>query len=308
AEGRNLSGRAGQKMALAKEGVWVTRVLHDVLASGAAAIESVLAFRDYDQHQQHVPAAAVQNYHSVPAGMTLSEVKSLAAQAGLNWEMFARPADHAYVVPAIVHFRADHFVAIVRQEPDRYLMVDPAAGGMKWISRAALEDEASGYVLAPKSGETSTWRIVAAAEAANVVGHCLPGAPYELDPDSPPPCGCGMPQYVLQQMSASLLLVDTTLSYRPPIGPAVPFRLVYNQRDTSQQQAYNNGNVGPKWTTDLLSWVSDDPTVPDIEATVYLAGGGGEHYADGAVHAVYAPYFRSKAVWAKVSADPVRYE
>src|SRR5438067_2361632 len=117
-----------------------------------------------------------------------------------------------------------------------------------------------------------------------------------------------MPEYELQKMPASLRLVDTPLSYRPPIGPAVPFRLVYNQRDTSQQQDYTNGNVGPKWTTDLLSWVSDDPTVPDIEATVYLAGGGGEHYADGGVHSVYAPYFRSKAVLAKVSADPVRYE
>src|SRR5882672_10581209 len=307
-EGRHLSGRAGQQMALAAEGVWVTRVHHDVLASGAAAIESLLAFRAYEQHVPHVPAPAVQAYHSVPAGMSLAEVKTLAAQAGLNWVMFARPTDTPYSVPAIVHLRADHFVAIVKQEAGRYLMIDPAAGGERWISREALEDEGSGYILAPKTTATNAWRAVPAAEAAGVVGHCTPGAPYDLDPGSPPPCGCGMPQYVLQHMPASLRLVDTPLSYQPPIGPAVPFRLVYNQRDGSQPQAYSSGNLGPKWTMDLLTWVADDPTAPDVEADVYLSGGGGEHYADGVAHTVFVPNWRSKAVLAKVSSNPVRYE
>ena len=41
---------------------------------------------------------------------------------------------------------------------------------------------------------------------------------------------------------------------------------------------------------------------------MYLSGGGGEHYADGVAHSVYAPNWRSKAVLAKVSSNPVRYE
>src|SRR5262249_38091678 len=162
-----------------------------------AADESILAFRAYEQQQPQVPAPAVQNYHSVPAGMTLAQVKALAAQAGLNWEMVARPAGEPFVAPAIVHLRADYFVAIVRQDQGRYLMLDPAAGGQKWISREAVEDEASGYVLAPWTA-TSTWRVVPVTEAAIVVGHCLPGAVRSRSGATP--CGCGMPEYQLQPM------------------------------------------------------------------------------------------------------------
>jgi hypothetical protein len=159
-DGRHLSGRAGQQMALATEGVWVTRVHRDVLASGAAAIESVLAFRAYEQHVPHVPAPAVQAYHSVPAGMSLAEVKNLAGQAGLNWAMLARPTGTPYSAPAIVHLRADHFVAIVKQEAERYLMIDPGPAASDGSAAKRSRTKGPGISSHQKRGTTTGawWR------------------------------------------------------------------------------------------------------------------------------------------------------
>ena len=311
-EGRNLTGRAGQKMALAREGVWVTRVHHDVLASGAAAVESVLAFDAYVQHGIHAPNPAVQAYHSTPAGMSLAEVKALAAQAGLPWKMVSRPAGASYPTPAIVHFRANHFVAVAKAEHGEYLVIDPAMGGQMWMSREALDDEASGYVLAPVSPGTKGWRVVLAGEAATVIGHCLPGAPDDTDPDEPgppppPPCGVGMPVYSLLRMSASLRLTDIPLGCHSPVGPPTSFKVTYNQREGGQPQIFPYGNLGPKWMFDWLSWVTDNPNSTAVQADVTLRGGGAEHHL-GFSGSAYAAHWRSRAILAKVSTTPIRYE
>src|SRR5919197_3410045 len=140
--------------------------------------------------------------------MSLVQVQALAAEAGLAWEMRFRPGSSPIPVPSIVHLRADHYVALVKQETGRYLMVDPAQGGEKWISREALDDEASGYVLAPRSATTAGWRLVPVSEGSTVIGHCLPGAPDDDDPCDCPSGGGGpgngMPTYSVQQMPASL--------------------------------------------------------------------------------------------------------
>ena len=117
-----------------------------------------------------------------------------------------------------------------------------------------------------------------------------------------------MPEYSFLQMPASLRITDLPLTYRPPVGPAADFRITYNQRESSQPQAFYYGNMGPKWTFDWITWVIDDPNTVDVQADVYLRGGGREHFTDGAVHTTYPAHWRSRAVLVKVSADPVRYE
>jgi YD repeat-containing protein len=117
-----------------------------------------------------------------------------------------------------------------------------------------------------------------------------------------------MPQYALLRMPASLRISDVPLTYAPSIGPGATFRLTYNQREGFQPQIYSYGNLGHKWTMDWVSYVADNPNSADVQAEVYLRGGGIEHYADGVAHPVYAPHWRTRAVLAKVAADPVRYE
>ena len=52
--------------------------------------------------------------------------------------------------------------------------------------------------------------------------------------------------------------------------------------------------------------MTDNPNSADVQADVTLRGGGSEHYTYGG--AGYAAHWRSRAVLAKVSTTPIRYE
>jgi RHS repeat-associated protein len=331
--GRKVTGRAAQKLGMAREALWVFTFHHEEAApSGPVALEAILAFTAYQTHSGHAPNPTLQNAHATPDGTSLSELKSIAQSVGLRYEMLVRPGDAEIPVPSVMHFKISHYSAIVKKDGDRYLLLDPILGGAKWVSRDAINEESSGYFLTSKNAAVVGWRAVSTSEAATVIGHCAPGAPDDDDPgdqpdtmdgpppDSPPPdpsrgppppcecppCGCAT--YALQHMSASLRVVDTPLTYTPAVGPAPSFRLTYNQREASQPQIYSYGNLGPTWTMDELSWVTDNPNSADVQADVYLRGGGAEHYTGGAGTGVYTPHWRSRAVLAKVSTSPVRYE
>ena len=91
--------------------------------------------------------------------------------------------------------------------------------------------------------------------------------------------GRPMARYTAHAMLASLNIEDTPIRYAPPRGPAINFTVTYNQRDTQQPQTFNYSNLGPKWTFNWLSYVTDDPNNASANATVYVAGGGAEKYS-----------------------------
>jgi RHS repeat-associated protein len=93
-------------------------------------------------------------------------------------------------------------------------------------------------------------------------------------------CGSkAMARYSAHSMLASLNIEDTPIGYSPPRGPAINFTVTYNQRDAQQPQAFNYSNLGPKWTFNWLSYVTDDPNNTSANATVYVTGGGAEEYS-----------------------------
>jgi len=57
-----------------------------------------------------------------------------------------------------------------------------------------------------------------------------------------------MATYKLDASSASLQLVDIPVTYAPSHGPAITFRLTYQQRDILQPQIFTYANVGPMWS------------------------------------------------------------
>ena len=93
-------------------------------------------------------------------------------------------------------------------------------------------------------------------------------------------CGSkAMVRYSAHSMLASLNIEDTPIGYSPPRGPAINFTVTYNQRDAQQPHTFNYSNLGPKWTFNWLSYVTDDPNNTSANATVYVAGGGAEKYS-----------------------------
>ena len=92
------------------------------------------------------------------------------------------------------------------------------------------------------------------------------------------PCD-GMARYTVHSLRASLNIVDTPLRYEPAFGPSARFTATYNQLETQQPANFSYSNLGPKWTFDWLSYVTDDPTqAHSVVATAYVPGGGSEAF------------------------------
>jgi RHS repeat-associated protein len=88
-----------------------------------------------------------------------------------------------------------------------------------------------------------------------------------------------MARYSVHSTLVSLNIQDRPLRYTPPYGPAVHFTVTYNERETQQPAAFTYSNLGPKWTFDWLSYLTDDPTTQLPLIGLYRSGGGAEIFA-----------------------------
>ena len=157
----------------------------------------------------------------------------------------------------------------------------------------------------PAAGEATVWRF----DSYYLDGDVPPDVYLEFDlpvylgsfpPPSPTPLpnwkctddksggdqencqGCnsaGMARYSVHSMLVSLNIEDTPLRYRPPRGPAVNFTLTYNEKENQQPVVFSYSNLGPKWTLEWLSYVTDNPVSQMSSAAVYVPGGGTEIYS-----------------------------
>ena len=83
----------------------------------------------------------------------------------------------------------------------------------------------------------------------------------------------GMTRYTFMSLLASLHLEDTPIEYKPPAGARMRFTLTYNHREAKQPSVFNFFNVGQKWTFNWLSFIEDNPTLPNAHVMQYVAGG-----------------------------------
>src|SRR5258707_315768 len=75
-DGRNVTGRAAQKLGMAREAVWVLKYHHEEAApSGPAALESILGYTAYAKHEPYAPNGMLRKYHGTADGTSLSELK-----------------------------------------------------------------------------------------------------------------------------------------------------------------------------------------------------------------------------------------
>jgi RHS repeat-associated protein len=116
----------------------------------------------------------------------------------------------------------------------------------------------------------------------------------------------GMARYSIHSMLVSLNLVDTPLSYSPPRGPAIDFTVNYNQRESQQPATFTYSNLGPKWTFNWLSFVTDDPVTQQSRTLVSTRSGGAEVHAFQAATGDFAPDPQSHAALSRTG--PASYE
>lgn len=311
AEGRDVRGLAGRRVAEAREALAVLRTQHETaIFSGPESLKALLTLRPIANLEAAYRAVAA--YHpSSSSGTTIAELRTLGGSVGLALELRRADIVSDVPTPSIVHLRSQHFSAVAEYRDGKYRMRDPALGGDFWMDAAALRDEMSGFVLVDPSAQLGAgWRRAGDAEGTVVVGRCFPGVPAD-DPECPD-CGGGgpgpggTPSYSFHPTMASLLINDQPLGYAPAVGPDMTFRLTYHQRTGKIPQTFGYGHVGSLWTHNWLSYVTDNlfsVTPPNEVWNVYLRGNGYEAYSS------FDPIDPlSRAALVKVTSSPIRYE
>ena len=309
---RPIRGSAGNKVTEAREGLWQLTNHHEMAVySGPEALKSLMSVTGKNNPRA---IKQVDAYRPAHMGTSLVALRDLADEAGVALEMRFVDDMMEIPVPSIVHLKSEHYSAVIATRENGFVLRDPALGGEMVMSRNALRDEGSGYVLVPTSSRAVVGRAVESVEADRIVGRCHPGLPVEDD------CGCGgggggggggfgpgMPRYRLHPSMAAIVVIDTPLTYTPPRGPAMSWTLRYNHRSTRLDAVPTSSSVGPLWSFDWLSYVTDNNTMlvaPFAWTDVVLRSEGIEKYTSfgGSTH------FKSRATLVQVANDPPRYE
>lgn len=280
-ESRPLVGPATECVAGARQSLWTME--NDPGASfrcGPLALGQILAISDPKRGVDPL----ILNARSSKNGFSLTEVFDLSQKLNMNCQMAFREPGSEVVIPALVHWKAGHFAALVKEENGRLLLKDPTFGNDTWMSKRALDDEASGYMLIPSRNPPTGWRPVSRQEGDRVFGKGLttdndPDATtcYDLKAKACIPCGDpppGMAEYNIHLMVVSLNIRDAPVGYQPPVGPNVRFTATYSQREAGQPAAFPYSNLGPKWTFNFLAYITDSPDIPNADVKYYTAGGG----------------------------------
>jgi YD repeat-containing protein len=209
-------------------------------------------------------------------GTSLAQNWLLSKRLGLNYQMAMRKRGAAIPLPCVVHWKQGHFSALTKMDNGRYL-VEEGGFSQGWVSAQVLDEEASGYFLIPAGPLPAGWDAVTEQEGQNAWGRSAPERKNPKLPCCPPkggggggePCrNCGMAQYMVYTMMVALYVGDVPVGYTPPIGPAVEFRVNYNELDSSQPAVFPYSNLGRQWDYNWLAFVSDDTTQPDADVEI----------------------------------------
>ena len=117
-----------------------------------------------------------------------------------------------------------------------------------------------------------------------------------------------MTAYRFHSMLISLHLYDYPVGYTPPVGPAVSFKIMYNQRDANQPVVFDYSNFGPKWTMNLVAYVEDNPSAPSADVKIYRIGGARIYTDFNASTQTFAHQMQGRDLLKKISSSPIKYE
>jgi RHS repeat-associated protein len=240
------------------------------------------------------PAEQLLSLPSPTNGFSLDYLADKARTLDLDLVPVRRMAGDDIPCPAVVHWRQNHYAAIVEQREGYYRVVDPTFGHELWLERETINEEASGVFLAAAKTVGRSWQRLDPEATTKVFGQ---GFPNNIDDPNDEPCsrgqdgpegsqscaGCGegmanfqgegMPTWRVSEPYVTLWLTDEPLAYQPALGERLSFRLHYKQRDT-RTNAYVYG-VGPQWSFDWQTYVHP---LSGSQAKLYVGGGGERVY------------------------------
>ena len=102
--------------------------------------------------------------------LSMASLSDIAKQYGLNLVAVRRTQGQEIIVPSVVHWRQNHYAAILKQQGDSYLVSDPTFEWSKWIPAEVINEEASGEFLIPAKLQTAGWTQLARNETETIHG------------------------------------------------------------------------------------------------------------------------------------------
>jgi RHS repeat-associated protein len=277
---RSFRGLTSNMIRDARQSV-ATMQLHpkDCFKCGPFALANILNFL----HQQTPKTSStIKDYATTAQGTSLDQVLALSNQLGMKMQAAKRVSGTALPLPAVINWKLNHYGALLQQNGDRYLLVDPTFGTSQWVLQTAIAQEESGYFLIPAGSLPTGWVAVGKAEAETVWGRGngptqQPGqtgcGTKKVGSDGKP---CGMAHWVFDAMLASLNITDSPMGYEPPIGPEIAFSVNYDAMEENQPSTVNFSNLGPLWNFSWLSTITFDTD----DAYVNMGSGGYEDYTN----------------------------
>jgi RHS repeat-associated protein len=326
--GRSFSGSAAQLISQANSGLWLMKNRpQNAFRCGPSALQEILIATKGRLEKPNL----INESKSTPKGIALSDVAKLAAKLGMSMQVAKRSPGAAFLVPAVVHWKLGHYAAIVGVRDGKYEVHDTTFGGAEFlISGSTLDRESSGYFLVPAGPLPSGWVSVPASESAQVFGRgntqnsdstawgddascsnsalsaagggdcgSAGGGYSDLNGGEELSLGEGMTVPSVKAMEVSMTLADTPISYVPPVGPKMPFTVLYNQRDDTQPATFTYGNFGPGWTYGFLSYLTPGAST----STVYERGGGVETFHYNSTTSQWTPSQMTQEVLTEVNSN-----
>ena len=304
-------GRFAQMWARTREGfAQMQRVPGDSYKCGVLALNN-LAFQLHGTNVQ-----AIMDARSSTNGFSMEQLWGLADAHQLNLAPALREIGNEIAVPSLVHWRQNHYAAVIAKHGDKYEVIDPTFGGRQMMDAETLNTEASGYFMISSTAAPPGWRWLSRGEAAQIYGRGCPyavcdygdqicdgccavgqgGGPGTSGPGSggsgpggPPiiggSCGScsslGMTTWRVSEPYLNLWLYDTPLAYQPALGPELSFKLSFKQRDESSYALGSPfSNVGTGWNGNLFSYIWAQYVIGGSSGPVEvsLPGGGTAHF------------------------------
>ncbi len=216
---------------------------------------------------------------SQPSGFSLQELQEISQRFELGLVAVQRAETSSQIiVPSVVHWRQEHYAAVIAKSGDLFQVTDPSGLGVMWLTADEINVEASGCFMIPEVLANQDFGRLSEAEASLIRGRAssCPPDDYEDVPCETCPCpegigpnsnereGCipcgngngavkgamaapGMPTWRISEPHLNLWLEDVPLHYDPAKGPPVVFKLRYKQR----------GEMYELWSDVGLNWNCD---------------------------------------------------
>jgi RHS repeat-associated protein len=256
---------------------------------------------------------------SVPSpasGFSMKVLADLSAQLRLGLIPVVRAAGEELAVPSVVHWRQDHYAAIVSRHGDLYRVLDPTFGRPRYLTSETINVEASGNFLVPADRVPANYRLLEPAEMEVIRGRGNPNflgdaddQPYDCDGGEAPPgnneASCGNcpenPGWRVSEPYGNIWLHKEPLGYQPTLGSFLSFKLNYKQRDELYDSLppWVYPSVGLDWRCPWISavdarWYATYQMMTDF--TVLYGNGGAGFYEDAFDTGTYHNNLKLRAV------------